>query len=141
MAGGKGERFWPLSRADRPKQFLRLTSDNTMLAETIERVTPLIPMENIRIVTGESMTKLIVDSAAYVSSEQVLTEPVGRNTCLAIGLAAVHLLKEDPKAIMVVLSADHLIRPAERLLKILEAGSAIAAAEDKLITIGIVPTR
>jgi mannose-1-phosphate guanylyltransferase len=141
LAGGKGERFWPLSRADRPKQFLCLTSEKTMLAETIERVTPLIPLDNIRIVTGESRTKLIVDSAAYVSPKQMLTEPIGRNTCLAIGLAAVHVLKDDPHAVMVVLSADHLIRPPERLLKILQHGTAIAVAEDKLITMGIVPTR
>jgi mannose-1-phosphate guanylyltransferase len=141
MAGGKGERFWPLSRAERPKQFLKLTSDRTMLEETIERVTPLIPPDNMRIVTGESMTEHIVKSKVNIKREHILTEPFGRNTCLAIGLAAVHLLKDDPDAAMVVLSADHLIRPAEILLKILRDGCAIATAEERLITIGIVPTR
>lgn len=141
MAGGKGERFWPLSRAHRPKQFLKLTSERTMLDETIERVRPLIPLDNIRIVTGQSMTNLIIENNRSITEKHILTEPVARNTCLAIGLAAVHLQKQDKDAVMVVLSADHLIRPAEKLLEILTDASAAAAKEDKLITIGIVPTR
>ena len=140
MAGGKGERFWPLSRASRPKQFLKLTSDRTMLAETIERVRPLIPLEHIRIVTGESMMQMLLHSTDYLNKSHILTEPFGRNTCLAIGLAATHLLHADSHAVMVVLSADHLIRPAEKLLRILEDGCAIASVENRLITIGIVPT-
>lgn len=141
LAGGKGERFWPLSRAGRPKQFLKLTSDKTMLEETIERVLPLIPIENIRIVTSEPMRQFILDMGDDIEEKNVLCEPVGRNTCAAVGLAAVHLLKEDPHAVMVVLSADHLIRPEEKLLEILKAGAAIASTEDRLITIGITPTR
>lgn len=141
MAGGRGERFWPLSRAERPKQFLKLTSDNTMLEETIGRVGPLIPRDNIRIVTGQSMSRLILDSDVHIEESHILAEPVGRNTCLAIGLAAVHLVREDEKAIMVVLSADHLIRPPEKLLRILSDGATLATNEDFLITIGIVPTR
>lgn len=141
MAGGKGERFWPLSRSSRPKQFLKLTSDHTMLEETIERVRPIIPLERIRIVTGDSMMQLLLQSADYLNQSHILAEPVGRNTCLAVGFAAVHLRKQDPEAVMVVLSADHLIRPPERLLKILEDGCEIASVEDRLITIGIVPTR
>jgi mannose-1-phosphate guanylyltransferase len=141
MAGGKGERFWPLSRADKPKQFLKLTSERSMLEETIERVTPLIPVQNMRIVTGESMRTHIMGSISYLSEQQVLTEPFGRNTCLAIGLAAVHLQKADPEAVMVVLSADHLIRPPEKLLRILTIACDIASKHDRLMTIGIVPTR
>ncbi|MDH4157834.1 MAG: sugar phosphate nucleotidyltransferase [candidate division Zixibacteria bacterium] len=141
LAGGRGERFWPLSRADRPKQFLKLTSDKTMLEETIERVLPLIPLERIRIVTAQSMSAFITDSIPYISDDFILGEPQGKNTCAAIGLAAVHLLKSDPKAVMVVLSADHLIRPPERLLEIIKSGVAIASNSDCLITIGIVPTR
>ena len=141
LAGGKGERFWPLSRADRPKQFLRLTSDKMMIEETIERVRPIIPIENIRIVTSEGTCPFILDEVDYLSQGNLLGEPVGRNTCLAFGLAAIHLFKSDPEAVMVVLSADHLIRPVERLLEILKAGASVALVEDRLITIGIVPTR
>ncbi len=141
LAGGRGERFWPLSRVDCPKQFLKLTSDKTMLEETIDRVLPLIPIENIRIVTGEGLHRFILDSMASINESNILCEPQGRNTCAAIGVAAVHLLREDPQAVMVVLSADHLIRPAQKLLEILKAGTDIAASEDCLITIGITPTR
>jgi len=141
LAGGRGERFWPLSRIDKPKQFLKLTSDKTMLEETILRIEPFIPMQNVRVVSGESMSEHIITSADYIKPEQVLREPRPRNTCLAVGLAAVHLAKEDPHAVMVVLSADHLVRPAARLLQIIEDGCAIASVEDKLITIGIAPTR
>jgi mannose-1-phosphate guanylyltransferase len=141
LAGGRGERFWPLSRIDKPKQFLKLTSDKTMLEETILRVRPLIPLEAIRIVSSESMSDQILASASYLSEKHIISEPFGRNTCLAIGLAAIHLAKEDPNAVMAVLSADHLIRPPEKLLKILEDGCAIAQTEQQLITIGIPPTR
>ncbi len=141
IAGGKGERFWPLSRIDRPKQFLKLTSDKTMLEETIERVKPMIPLKNIRIVAGESMAPLIMESVKDITPKNLITEPFGRNTCLAIGLAAVHLYKDDPHAVMIVLSADHLVSPQEKLLKILEDGATIASKEDCLITIGVVPNR
>jgi len=141
LAGGRGERFWPLSRAEKPKQFLKLTSDKTMLEETIDRVRPLIPIENIRIVAGDSMSRHILASATSLNQHNILTEPTGRNTSLAIGLAAVHLYKEDPDAIMVVLSSDHLIRPPERLVKIISDGCKVAISDDPLITIGIVATR
>lgn len=141
LAGGRGERFWPLSRMSRPKQFLRLTSGKMMLEETIDRVLPLIPLENIRVVTGDEMRPIIMEHVSSLNDHHILAEPVGRNTAPAIGLAAVHLAHDDPEAVMVVLSADHLIRPKEKLLKILETGAAIAADEDSLITIGIVPTR
>jgi mannose-1-phosphate guanylyltransferase len=141
MAGGRGERFWPLSRRDRPKQFLKLTSDKVMLQETVDRVLPLIPIKNIRVVTGESMQPLIEKHMDDLPSDVILTEPTGRNTCAAIGLAATHLLHEDPDAVLVVLSADHLIRPAEKLLAILKEGATIAQDHKHLITIGVVPTR
>jgi mannose-1-phosphate guanylyltransferase len=141
LAGGKGERFWPLSRADRPKQFLRLISDKMMLQETIDRVLPLIPYERIRIVTSESMVDTILETTTGIERSNVLGEPFGRNTCAAIGLAAAHVIQEDPNAVLAVLSADHLIRPAEKLLDIIAAGSESAASGDWLVTIGIAPTR
>ena len=112
-----------------------------MLEETIDRVLPLIPKENIRIITGDDMCPMIFENIDYLDKVNVLGEPSGRNTCAAIGLAAVHLQKQDPQAVMVVLSADHLVRPAEKLLNIIRVGSDIAAVEDRLVTIGIVPTR
>lgn len=141
MAGGRGERFWPLSRKDRPKQLLNLTSERTMLQETIDRVLPLAPIERTLVVTGENISKAILEKIDYLSDNNLLVEPFGRNTLFAIGLAAVHIEKADPDGVMMVLSADHLINPPERLRQIMEVGLAIAAEEDKLITIGIVPTR
>jgi mannose-1-phosphate guanylyltransferase len=141
LAGGRGERFWPLSRGDKPKQFLKLTSDKTMLEETIVRVNPLIPLDRIKIVASESMCEHILAATDNITSRHVLAEPRGRNTCLAIGLAAVHLRHTDPDAIMVVLSSDHLIRPAEKLVRIIDDACAVAAEDHLLITIGIVPTR
>ena len=141
LAGGRGERFWPLSTAERPKQFLRLISDKMMLEETIDRVVPIIPKDNVRIVTSDDMSELIVKNIKGLKEANILGEPQGRNTCLAIALAAAHLQRSDPNAVMVVLSADHLIRPPERLCELISTGVEIASTENKLITLGIVPTR
>jgi mannose-1-phosphate guanylyltransferase len=141
LAGGKGERFWPLSRASRPKQLLKLISEKTMLQETIDRILPLIPIERILIVTSEDMIEPILEEVKILKRENILAEPRGRNTCLAIGLAAEHLKSMDPDAVMVVLSADHIIKPAEKLIDIIRVGAGLAAEDHKLITIGIEPTR
>ena len=141
MAGGKGERFWPLSSEARPKQLLALTSDKSMLNVTCERIIGLIPPEQILIVAGENISGAILDSCPTIRPENVLAEPFGRNTCLAIVCAAVHLQKRDPEAIMVVLSADHLIEPASKMLEVVKVGTKVAAEGNQLITIGIVPSR
>ena len=141
MAGGKGERFWPLSSEARPKQLLALTSEKSMLNVTCERITGLIPPEQILIVAGENISGAILDSCPTIRPENMLAEPFGRNTCLAIGCAAVHLQKRDSDAIMVVLSADHLIEPASKMLEVVKVGTKVAAEGNQLITIGIVPSR
>ena len=123
LAGGRGERFWPLSRASRPKQLLKLISDKTMLQETIDRVLPLIPIEKILVVTSEDMVQPVLDEIKILKPENILPEPQGRNTCVAIGLAAEHLRTIDPGAVMVVLSADHIIKPPEKLLDIIKEAS------------------
>jgi mannose-1-phosphate guanylyltransferase/mannose-6-phosphate isomerase len=112
-----------------------------MLDETVERIRPIIPLDNIRVVASESMGQMVVDATGYLGQEHIYAEPFGRNTCMAIGLAAAHLHREDPDAVMVVLSADHLIRPVEKLQQILQEGCKVAQKDDVLITIGIVPTR
>ncbi len=141
LAGGRGERFWPLSRTDRPKQLLHITSDRTMLQETIDRVKDLIPVERTWVVTGENIKKAILQKVSYLKDENLIVEPATMNTCLAIGLAAAHLRKVDPSATMVVLSSDHMIEPKEKLQRILEVGIEIAISEERLITIGIIPAR
>jgi mannose-1-phosphate guanylyltransferase len=141
LAGGRGERFWPLSRGHTPKQLLALYSDKPMLVETIDRVSELVPLERTYIVAGEALSKPIGQALPGLAPEHILGEPSGRNTCMAIGLAAAEIGARDPDGIMLVLSADHRIEPASRLRDILAFGADLAAAEDRLVTIGITPTR
>jgi mannose-1-phosphate guanylyltransferase len=141
MAGGKGERFWPISREARPKQLLTITSEKTMLQETIDRVIDFIPLPRIKIVTGQGLSEKLLEAIDYLDESNLITEPTGKSTCMAIGLAAAHLYREDRDAMMVVLSCDHAIRPEEALLEILKVGCRVAADKDYLITIGITPTR
>jgi mannose-1-phosphate guanylyltransferase len=141
IAGGKGERFWPFSTKEKPKQLLRIYSDRSMLQDTIDRISDFVPLKQTLIVTGESIKNQVLEHIPFITEDNILAEPFGKNTCLAIALAAVHLQKSDPKAIMVVLSADHFIQPKERLIEVLRFGVNIAERDDVLITIGINPTR
>jgi len=141
MAGGKGERFWPLSNEVCPKQLLSITDERNMLQVTLDRVSAIVPQKQTIVVTGENIKDKILKSCQNIAANNILAEPFGRNTCLAIGYAAVHLQKKDPKAVMVVLSADHLIEPINRLIKVINAGTKVAMDDHNLITIGIVPTR
>jgi mannose-1-phosphate guanylyltransferase len=140
MAGGKGERFWPKSVADRPKQFHRIVSEKTMLQETHSRIHPEIKNENICVVAGRRYRELILEQLPGLPAENIIEEPQGKNTAAAIGLSAVELRRKDPGGTMVVLTADHLISPKRRLLQALEA--AVKVAEDGyLVTFGISPDR
>lgn len=141
LAGGKGERFWPLSRSLHPKQLLQITSDKTMLQETIERISDLIPIKNTLVVTGTNIKELLMKNVPALKEENLITEPESRNTCLAIGLAAVHIRKVDPDATMVVLSSDHHIRARDELIKVLKVAIDTTSKGEYLITLGIVPTR
>jgi len=141
MAGGKGERFWPLSNETRPKQLLSLIDNRSMLQLTMDRIISLIPPKNIVIVAGDNLRQPILEHCPELSEENILCEPFGRNTCLAIGYTAINLRRRDPEAIMVVLSADHLIQPVNKLVNVIKAGTKVASENSKLITIGIVPTR
>jgi mannose-1-phosphate guanylyltransferase len=141
LAGGRGERFWPLSRQENPKQLLKLTSDKTMILETVDRLDGFIPREQILVVTGKHLKDKILAAVPGLSDDNLLLEPEGRNTCLAIGWAAAHLKHKDPDAVMVILSSDHLITPTEKLISLLKAGVEQASRDKYLITIGVVPTR
>jgi len=141
LAGGKGERFWPASRTDRPKQLLRLLSEKTMLEETICRVDNLVEPEDILIVTSDYLRGLIEKEVPTLEDVNFLVEPQGRNTAPAIGFAAANIIARHGDGVMFVLSSDHRIKPILPFQQALEAASEMASIDDKLILIGVEPTR
>ena len=142
MAGGKGTRFWPLSTEDQPKQLLSLVGDTSLLEQAVACITPLMPLEDIYVVTGESLVSATKHHLPDLPSENIIVEPVGRNTLPCIGLAALYLKKrEGDDAVMVVLPADSVIQHQERFRKLLQYAANIAANDDVLITFGVTATR
>ncbi|MCI0531859.1 MAG: mannose-1-phosphate guanylyltransferase, partial [candidate division Zixibacteria bacterium] len=140
-SGGKGERFWPLSRSDHPKQLLKIHTDRPMLEETFQRIREFIPLDRTLIITGKEFRDVTLAAVKTLKPDNLILEPEGKNTCLAVGLTAAYLKKKDPEAVMVVLPSDHLIEPKESLVQVLEIGCSIAKQGDYLITLGIPPTR
>ena len=110
LVGGKGERFWPLSTPEKPKQFLRIFSRKSMIEETVERILPLVPRKRILFVLPPRLVRALKEELKWVKKENLIVEPEGRNTAPAIALAA-RRLRGKPEAIMAVLPADHLISP------------------------------
>lgn len=139
MAGGVGTRFWPLSRAIKPKQFLPIISDKTMIEETVNRLLPLIPSERIYTVADECQTSMIKNLLSPIPEENFLVEPQGKNTCPSLMLATAAIALQNPEAVVVALPADHLIKDGERFLKKLEAASHAAVRNDHIVTFGIPP--
>jgi mannose-1-phosphate guanylyltransferase len=139
MAGGVGTRLWPLSRSTRPKQALRLFGDRTMFQHTIDRLTPLFPLDRILVVTGPQHAEVLHPQAADLPAENFLLEPAGRDSGPAVGLGAIHLLKRDPDAVMAMLTADHYIAKAERFRAALMAAEKVARA-GAIVTLGIQPS-
>ena len=140
MAGGRGERFWPKSRKNLPKQFLSLTDDGkTMIQLTVERILPLVKLEDIFIATNKTYRELVLEQIPGLPEENILCEPIGRNTAPCIGLGAIHIAQKYDDAIMFVLPSDHLIKFTNMFLKTLETGADVAENNTKLVTIGITP--
>jgi len=137
MAGGKGERFWPLSRENLPKQLLSLVGKRSLLQETVNRLQPLIPPQDILVVTRRPLGRDIKRQLPKVPKKNIISEPVGRNTAPCIGLAA-KKIKED--AVMVVLPADHIVKLRRKFLDTLKMAITLARETGSLITIGIKPT-
>ncbi len=140
MAGGLGSRFWPKSREARPKQFLTVFGDRSLLQHTSDRLDGLIPPERRFVVTNSHYVDKTREQLPNVPPENVLAEPVGRNTAPCIAFAAVTLLRDDPEATMVVLPADHFIRDVPLFHEALRVAFDKSADLDALVTIGIQPT-
>jgi mannose-1-phosphate guanylyltransferase len=139
MAGGFGTRLWPLSRRDRPKQSLALVGGRTMFEHAVDRIAPIFQPEQIFVVTGAEHVDSLAAQAPELPRENFIVEPQGRGTGPAIGLGAIHLLRQDPEAIMAVLTADHFIVDADRFCQVLTAAAQVAA-DGHLVTLGIAPS-
>ena len=140
MAGGKGERFWPQSRMDMPKQFLSLTGDgSTMIQLTVDRIKSLVALEDIFIATNENYRELVKSQLPGLPEENILCEPIGRNTAPCIGLGAAHIARKYGDALMLVLPSDHLIKYTSIFCQTLEDACAVAEQGDNLVTLGITP--
>jgi mannose-1-phosphate guanylyltransferase len=138
LAGGRGTRFWPRSRAARAKQVLTFFGDRTLIQQTVDRLKPVIPPERLLILTSKELREEIVRQLPEVPRSQVIAEPVGRNTAPAIGLAARILEDCDPGASMGVFPADHIITKPKRYLQFVRAAFQAAEA-GKLAVLGIAP--
>ena len=141
LAGGRGTRFWPLSRKKRAKQLLALDGKQTMIQQTVARLLPLAPTKNFWIITNEDLRLAVAKQLPKLPKAQVLAEPVGRNTAPAIGLAAFLLLRENPEAVIGLFPSDHVIGDEKRYRETLERGIEIAAAGANIVVLGIRPNR
>lgn len=140
MAGGKGTRFWPLSRSRRPKQLLKILGQKSLIKETFERIAPLFERENIVVVTAAEHLSDMRKELSALPRTNFLLEPQGNNTAPCIGLAAIELQARDPNAIMAVLPADHWVSDARSFRQTVKAAMRLAQRQDSLITIGIPPS-
>jgi mannose-1-phosphate guanylyltransferase len=141
MAGGSGTRFWPASRRDRPKQFLTLATDTPLLRMTFERLDGLVPPERVWVATTAATAKASRDILPELPAENILAEPVGRNTAASAGFTAHAMLARDSEAICIVLPADHVIGQEERFRSAMAAGAQLVEREGGLLTFGVQPTK
>lgn len=142
MAGGIGSRFWPMSTAEHPKQFLDiLGTGKTLIQQTVERFKNIVPSENILIVTNVQYKNLVLEQLPQLKEDQVLCEPARRNTAPCIAYAAYKIKKENPEATMVVAPSDHLILDQAEFDRIIDIALNEAKQEQQLVTLGIKPSR
>lgn len=141
IAGGRGERFWPRSRFHKPKQLQVITGSETMLQMTVKRMQPLIPLEQIYVVTDEKLEQEVKRQLPCLPERNVIAEPVGRNTAAAVGLSAVQIGRLDDDATLAVLPADHLIFDEKEFLACLSIGVKVAREKNSLVVFGIKPDR
>lgn len=142
MCGGIGSRFWPYSRAERPKQFIDFFGiGRSLLQMTMDRMAPMVPKENFLIVTSEHYAPLVKEQLPELADSQILLEPERRNTAPCVAWAAYHIIAADPEATMVVLPSDHMITREPLFIEAIENGVEFVNSYDALLTLGIKPTR
>lgn len=141
LAGGRGTRFWPLSRKRRAKQLLALDGKQTMIQQTVARLLPLAPARRFWVITNQHLQREIARQLPRLSKSQIIAEPIGRNTAPAIGLAAFILMHSDPDAVIGMFPSDHVIADQEQYRETLKRGIELAAAGENIVVLGIQPTR
>ena len=143
IAGGRGTRFWPKSRRKLPKQCIALGADRTLIQQTVDRIRPLVPPERILVVTSWDMAEAVISQLPELPGENILVEPVGRNTAPAVGWGCMDIARRSAgdNAVVAVLPSDHIISDEEELLSVLSSCAAAASATNALVTIGLQPTR
>lgn len=140
MCGGVGSRFWPFSRTDKPKQFLDFFgTGRTLLQMTVDRILPVIPVENIVLVTNENYAPIVREQLPELPQSNVLTEPSRRNTAPCVCWAAHHIYALDPEAVIITLPSDHLIIKEEEFRRTIEQTMSFAEKSGGLVTLGIQP--
>jgi len=141
LAGGRGTRFWPLSRRRRAKQLLALDGKRTMIQQTVARLLPLAKRERFWIITNDDLRSSILRQLPQLQARQVLAEPIGRNTAPAIGLAAFLLLRTHPEAVLGLFPSDHVIGNEGAYRETIQRGVELAAAGENIVVLGIQPSR
>jgi len=140
MAGGKGERFWPVSRQATPKQLITLLGNRSFLQQAADRVLPLAPVENILVITNAVQAAAVRRQLPQLPPENVVGEPCGRDTCAAVTLGAALVAGRNPEGVMAVLPADHVIPDEAKFQQIISDALDLAAQREVIVTIGIKPT-
>ncbi len=141
MAGGGGTRFWPRSRQKRPKQFLTLTGERTLLQQAFDRVEASAPPERVWVITGEAYRQETAAQLPQLPADQIVGEPCGRDTAACIGLGAALIARRDPEAVMLVMPADHVIEPVQEFRRAVHVAEQMAEEQPAaLITFGVPPT-
>jgi len=139
MAGGRGERFWPLSREKMPKQLLSLLGKKSFLQEAVERVLPIVPAKNIFVITNEAQLPVVRKQLPRIPKANLIAEPMGRDTCAAVTLGAALVGARSTTGVMAVLPADHVIPDEKKFQQVLEDSFNLAAQGQAIVTIGIKP--
>jgi mannose-1-phosphate guanylyltransferase len=141
LAGGSGTRFWPRSRKTRAKQVLTLSGETSMIQQTVERLLPVAKAEDVWVLTNECLRSTIVEQLPELDAGHVLSEPAARNTAPACALAAFLLERTKPDCVIGIFPSDHVVGDVKRFGEVIEAGVQLAASGDRIVVLGVPPTR
>jgi mannose-1-phosphate guanylyltransferase len=141
LAGGSGTRFWPRSRRSRAKQVLALDGERTMIQQTLDRLLPVAAESDVWVITNTLLDKTIAAQLPQVPRGNILSEPAARNTAPACALAAFMLEPAHPEAVIGIFPSDHVVKDTARFAQVIRAGLAVAASGEKIVVLGVPPTR